>query len=216
MKIHQIISEDRDLEEAPVGMFKRAAQAGARYFGSDTASGAEDVSDEANKLKKQLSQWMGRSGIKAGTLTFDDLEKFLGMAGYGGLAAAELEKAKSQKTLGQRAGAKLKAIGGGIKGAAQGAVSGAVAGARAANQESMFEQEAEVLDNKVVDRILLAVVQKAARQGGGGVERGKFATGAASKGATKPKLPADVVKIISGLPKDQQQALISAFTKKAG
>jgi hypothetical protein len=116
----------------------------------------------------------------------------------------------------QKAGAKLKAVGAGIKGAAQGAVSGAVAGARAANQESMYEQEAEVLDNKVVDRILLAVVQKAARQGGSGVERGKFATGAASKGSTKPKLPADVVKIISSLPKDQQQALISAFTKKAG
>jgi hypothetical protein len=213
MKIHQIISEDQDLEEAPVGMLKRAAQAGARYFGSDTASGAEDVSDEANKLKKQLAQWMGRSGISKGTLTFDDLEKFLGMSGYGGLAADELEKAKSQKTLGQKAGSKLKAVGAGIKGAAQGAVKGAVDGARAASQESMYEQEAEVLDNKVIDRILLAVVQKAARQGGGGVERGKYAS---SPKAKKARIPRDVTKILSKLPKDEQEKVIQAITKKAG
>jgi len=172
MKIHQIISENRDLEEAPVGMFQKAGQSIGRYLGFDSAAGAEEVSNEANQLKKQLSRWMGRQGIKSGTLTFDDLEEFLGMVGYGGLAAAELEKAKSQKSLGQKAGAKLKAVGAGVKGAAQGAVAGARSGYQSVSQESINENS-EALSNAVVDRILLAVVQKASRKGSD-VKKGKF------------------------------------------
>lgn len=210
MKVTQIISEDESLDEAPVGMLKRGSQAVRRFFGSDEAEGEEDISDEANRLKKELSRWMGRSRIRSGQLTFDDLENFLNTAGYGGLAAAELEKAKSQKTLGQKVKSKVRATGAGAKAG----VGAAKAAFKQASQESIVEQETEFLSNTVVDRILLAVVSQAAKSSTKGITKGKFA---ANKTATKkPKLPADVVKIISSLPKDQQQKLIAAITKTAG
>ena len=209
MKIYQIVSEDENLIERPVGRFKRAGQAVGRFFGSDVASGQEDISDEANNLKKQLSQWMGRSGIKKGQLTFDDLETFLNRVGYGGLAADELEKAKSQKTFGQRVKDKAKAVGAGAKAG----VDAAKTAYQQASQESITEQESEFLSNAVIDRILLAVVQKASRQGGGEFQKGKFASSPKGKRA---RIPTDVTKILSKLPKDEQEKIVQAITKTAG
>jgi len=218
MKIHQIISEDRDLDEAPVGKIARAGQAIGRYFGSAAASGAEDVSDEANNLKKQLSKWMGGASIAPKTLTIDQLEQFLQKAGYGGMAAKELQalRANRKPSLGQRAKAGIKAAG-----AAAGTAAGKVgqtiknvSGVVPHSQinQGMYEQADQPLTNKEVDKVLLSVVRQSYAKAGKDIKVGKYA----NQGTEKPKLPADVVSIISKLPKDQQQKLIAAFTKRAG
>jgi hypothetical protein len=233
MKVHQIISENPEIDEAPVGMFKKGAQALGRYLGSKTAAGAEEVSDEANGLKKELARWMGQAGIKSGTLTVDQLEKFLAKAGYSGMAAAELEKLRTAKQ--QSSDARQKKIqnfgqrvGAGIAGAKAGVAAARSTYAQRAPQESVFEEAGAPLNNSEVDKVLLAVVKQAALNQGG-AKRGKFAadpapaktapgagTGAPSEKKKKPKIPADVVSIISKLSPEEQQKIMQAITKKVG
>lgn len=233
MKVHQIVSENSEIEEAPVGMFKKGAQALGRYLGSKTAAGAEEVSDEANELKKELSRWMGQAGIKSGTLTVDQLEKFLAKAGYGGMAAGELEKLRTAKQ--QKSDARQKKIqnfgqrvGAGIAGAKAGMQAAKSTYAQRAPQESVFEEAGAPLNNAEVDKVLLAVVKQAALNQGGGAKRGKFAAPPADKAAAgapsgnaaakkkKPRIPSELVSIISKLPPEEQQKIMQALTKKAG
>lgn len=227
MKVHQVISETNDLDEAPMGFLKKAGTAAMRYLGSQTAAGAEKTGDEANALKKQLKQHMGAIGIPKGQLTVDQLEDFLNKAGYGGMAAAELEKlraAKQQKSDAraqkiQRFGQK---VGAGISAAKAGMQAAKSTYAQRSPQESMFEADQSApLTNAEVDAVLMAVVKQAYAKNAP-VKKGKFAAPSAepSKDKTakkaKPKIPADIVSIMQKLSPEDQQKLMQAITKKAG
>lgn len=204
MKIYQLVAEDQDLDEAPVGKLQRAGQAIGRFFGSDHASGQEDISDEANELKKNLSRWMGRSGIKKGQLTLDDLETFLDQVGYGGLAASVIDQARNHKSLGQRVKDKAKAVGAG----ARAGVDAARTAYRQASQESINENETDFLDNKLVDRILLAVVKKAAKTGSKDFKKGKFAQDSKSSDSKGSNKVDDILKSLSDEEKSQLAAAL--------
>jgi hypothetical protein len=81
MKIHQIISEGRDLNEAPVGGIRRFGQKVSAKLGSKGARAKLDVGDDANQMKQDLSTWMAGSGIKKGKLSVADFKSFLTQKG---------------------------------------------------------------------------------------------------------------------------------------
>lgn len=89
MKINDILIEN-DIEEAPAGMIGQAARkVGAKVAGKLGMSGVAgnlatkaNVGDEANRIKKELNQYMAGSGIKKGELELNDFIKFLGNAGF--------------------------------------------------------------------------------------------------------------------------------------
>jgi uncharacterized protein YdaU (DUF1376 family) len=74
----------------------------------------------------------------------------------------------------------------------------------------MYEQDAEGLDNKVVDRILLAVVQKAAKSSDQGVTKGKFANKATDKATDKVD---GILKSLSPEEKSQLATALSGSTQ---
>lgn len=89
MKINDLINEN-DLDEAPAGAIGQAARkigsAVAGKLGMQNAAGKmstkADVGDEANRVKRELGQFMAGSGIKKGELELNDFIKFLGNAGF--------------------------------------------------------------------------------------------------------------------------------------
>lgn len=188
MKIHDIISESADMNEAPAGWLKQKARGLGAKLGSAKAATTLSVGDEANALKKELAAWMAGGGIKKGQLTLADLENYLNLKGYGGLAKAELtqlrkgardaEAAKAAKSAARSA--KMQAVGyraGQMAGAAGSAIQGAaskVAGAAGAAGISEAPALANApLSNQEIDKVLMAVVQKAYRTGAD-FEKGKF------------------------------------------
>ena len=102
MKVYEIVVEDKNLSEKPVGMVKRGLQKIGAYIGSGAAAASDAVSAEANKMAKELKAWMSGSGLKQ--ITIDDLENFLDQKGYGGVAEKAIAdaKKKSQKKRGGR------------------------------------------------------------------------------------------------------------------
>jgi hypothetical protein len=84
MKIHQIVSEDRDLDEAPMGMLSRVGQKIKSKIPGEIGSraqGALAAGDDANAMKKDLARWMGQAGIKKGQLSVTDFKSFLTQKG---------------------------------------------------------------------------------------------------------------------------------------
>jgi hypothetical protein len=81
MKIHQIISEDQTVDEAPSGGISRLGQKVMSKLGSKSAQAKLDVGDDANQMKKDLAVWMSGSGLKKGQLSVADFKNFLGQKG---------------------------------------------------------------------------------------------------------------------------------------
>ena len=86
MKITDILVE-RKINEAPVGMIKRAGLGIASKFGSDTAKGALDTAEIANGLKKAYNYYLGQSGQKP------DSESLIAFFQQNGLSTDGVEKA---------------------------------------------------------------------------------------------------------------------------
>lgn len=81
MNVYDIIAENNDLNEAPMGMMKRAGLGIASKLGNKSARVKLDVGKDTNSMKKDLITWMAGSGIKKGTLSPDDFKNFLGQKG---------------------------------------------------------------------------------------------------------------------------------------
>ena len=110
MKVYEIVVEDKNLSEKPVGMVKRGLQKIGAYIGSGAAAASDAVSAEANKMAKELKAWMSGSGLKQ--ITIDDLENFLDQKGYGGVAEKAIADAKKKSSDTQNAIGKAgKALG---------------------------------------------------------------------------------------------------------
>jgi len=92
MKLNEFLNESDidDIQEAPAGLVRQMARkAGAKVagkLGMKTTAGKlatkANVGDEANRIKRELEQWMAGSGIKKGQLELNDLIAFLGNAGF--------------------------------------------------------------------------------------------------------------------------------------
>jgi len=82
MKITDIVSQKQQkqqVDEAPVGMLKRAGLGIASKLGSQTAKGALDTATMANGLRKQFDYYLGQSGQKPNS---DAIIAFLGANGF--------------------------------------------------------------------------------------------------------------------------------------
>lgn len=64
MKITDIITESKKIDEAPVGMLKRAGMGIAAKLGSHTAQGGLETAKLANNLKNAYSKYLGKSRQK--------------------------------------------------------------------------------------------------------------------------------------------------------
>jgi hypothetical protein len=79
MKITDIVSQKQQVDEAPVGMLKRAGLGIASKLGSQTAKGALNTATMANGLRKQFDYYLGQSGQKPNS---DAIIAFLGANGF--------------------------------------------------------------------------------------------------------------------------------------
>jgi len=81
MKVYDIISEDADVAEAPVGMLKRTGQAIAGKF-SQAAAAKGESSKEANQTFKDLKVWASRGDLDLKNLPVGDFKRFMQQKGY--------------------------------------------------------------------------------------------------------------------------------------
>jgi hypothetical protein len=90
MRVQDIIVENKDLEEAPVGLLKQVgrkigAKAASAVGMKGTAaklSGAAEVGDEARQLKVALQGYAGKTGINIKQMQGPQLAAFLKSKGY--------------------------------------------------------------------------------------------------------------------------------------
>jgi len=86
MKVYDVISESREVDEAPMGwMNKLGNKIKSKIPGEigGRAAGSLEAGSEANAVKKELATYMGRSGIGKGQLTMQQLTTFMTQKGYG-------------------------------------------------------------------------------------------------------------------------------------
>lgn len=81
MKVYDIISEDKEVAEAPVGALKRAGQAIAGKV-SKTAAAKGESSKEANQTFKDLKIWAARGDLDLKNLPVDKFKSFMQQKGY--------------------------------------------------------------------------------------------------------------------------------------
>ena len=79
MKINDILSQKQQIDEAPVGMLKRAGLGIASKLGSTSAKGALDTATMANGLRKQFDYYLGQTGQKPNS---DAIIAFLSANGF--------------------------------------------------------------------------------------------------------------------------------------
>lgn len=87
MKVYDILVESSEVKEAPMGIMGKIGNKIASKVPGEIgrrASGSLESGEEANKVKQELSQFMGRSGIGRGQLSLAQLMTFMNQKGYGG------------------------------------------------------------------------------------------------------------------------------------
>lgn len=82
MKVHELLSETTKVQEAPVGLAKRAGQAIAGKFSKTQARKAE-ISKEANEVFKELKIQFQGSDFDLDNLPADRFIAFMNNKGYG-------------------------------------------------------------------------------------------------------------------------------------
>ena len=88
MIVYDVISESKEVNEAPMGMMQRlGSKLQSKLPGEWGAAGKSklNVGGEANRLKKDLVTFMSGAGIKRGQLTPDDFVNFLDQVGLEGM-----------------------------------------------------------------------------------------------------------------------------------
>jgi len=91
MKVYDIISEDTEVDEAPVGMLKRAGQAIAGTV-SQAAAGKSETSKEANQVFKDLKVQASRGEIDLDSMPVDKFKSFMQQKGYDDNLDQQIEK----------------------------------------------------------------------------------------------------------------------------
>ena len=88
MKVYDVISESKEVTEAPMGMIQRlGSKLQSKLPGNLGAAGKSklNVGGEANRLKKDLVTYMSGAGIGRGQLTPDEFVQFLDQVGLEGM-----------------------------------------------------------------------------------------------------------------------------------
>ena len=91
MKIYDIVKEEQSVQEAPVGLAKRAGQAVAGKV-SKTAARKGEVSKEANDVFKELKVQFKGGGADLNNLPVEEFAAFMDKKGYGNGIEQQIEK----------------------------------------------------------------------------------------------------------------------------
>lgn len=94
MKLSEIIAESHELNEAPMGIIKKAGLGLASKF-SSKAAGKLSLGSEANNLRKDFDFWLGRTNQKA---TVNTLRQFLKQEGHPTDTAEQILKSLEQSS----------------------------------------------------------------------------------------------------------------------
>jgi hypothetical protein len=161
MKIREIVTESKKLDEAPMGMLSRAGRRVAASVGHSASAGALKTGEKANQMKKEYKAHLGEIGEKASK---ENLLNFLKLQGLP-TAAAEQALDNVKPTTAQKVGGAVATVAKGLGGAVVGAAKGAVQGAKAATQK---QSTAESLNNPplssaAIDQAITAAVQQKAK-----------------------------------------------------
>jgi len=91
MKVYDIISEDEEVAEAPVGMLKRAGQKIAGTV-SQAAAGKSETSKEANQVFKDLKIQTSRGELDLNNMPVEKFKSFMQKKGYDDNLDQQIEK----------------------------------------------------------------------------------------------------------------------------
>ena len=87
MKIHDLLLERKQIDEAPLGLLKKTGLGVAKAFGSGNAAGKLDTGNTANELHKNFMTYLGKTGEEPEAAT---LIAFLKSQGYPTAKASKL------------------------------------------------------------------------------------------------------------------------------
>lgn len=158
MKVNEIVAESKDIDEAPVGALRQAgrkmAARGLAKIGMKGKAGQiatrVDVGDEANRIKRELQNWLSGSGIKPNELEVNDFVNFLQNVGF--------SRKEITKTIRKHAPKQQ-----------QDDLTTLTA--------SQYSEISEAVDKRVVDKVIRDLVQIGFKaQAGGKQARSKYAT----------------------------------------
>jgi len=192
MKITELVTESRRIDEAPMGMLNKFGNKIASKFGSDKSTGKLKSGDVANKLYSAFNQYLGQSGQQP---TWPVVKNWLVSNKYpvkmaqkvydGAKAAAKIPQGPSfgdkAKDVGRAALDKGKQLGGKIKTAMT------PTGSADLSQGNVLEAAGAPLDKKTLEKVFMAAAQEAAvvvqqqnqqRSGMSGQQGGKSSQGA--------------------------------------
>jgi DNA-binding protein YbaB len=168
MKITELVTESRKIDEAPMGMLNKFGNKIASKFGSDKSTGKLKSGDVANKLYSAFNQYLGQSGQQPTWLVVSNwLQsnkypiKMAKKVADGAKAAAKIPQGPSLgtrvKDAGRAALAKGQELGGKIKTAIT------PKGSADLSQGNVLEAVAQPLDKKTLEKVFLAAAQEAAQ-----------------------------------------------------
>lgn len=224
MKITELVTESRKIDEAPMGMLNKFGNKIASKFGSDQATGRLKSGDVANKLFSAFNQYLGQSGEQP---TWPVVSKWLQSNKYPIKAAQKVvQGAKAQAaipkgpSLGQRAGAAINNAGGKIRQGAEKVANYAMdkAGAPGEFAEGKInEASGAPLDKKTLEKVFIAAAQEAAvivqqRKQGGGQQGGQKGGLSVQQGGKSQGGDAKLAQRVSNL--EQEVAALKGSGKK--
>lgn len=154
MLISEILNED-ELNERPVGLLTRGIYKLGSKLGSSRAMAGHEVSKEANLLKREFLSKLEGGAVSPNAVDPKLLQNFLNDKGYGDIGKKIISDTLKSVSTGSSASASAAKV----------------AGLPAPTKKR------KTLTNKMVDEILLKVVQAAYLQVGGSKRKGRFATG---------------------------------------
>lgn len=169
MKITELVTESRRIDEAPMGMLNKFGNKIASKFGSDKSTGKLKSGDVANKLYSAFNQYLGQSGQQP---TWPVVKNWLESNKYpvkmaqkvydGAKAAAKIPQGPSfGDRIKQGAGNIKNKISTGMDNLANKAMD--LGGAPDAMAESLIkEAQAAPLDKKTLEKVFMAAAQEAA------------------------------------------------------
>jgi hypothetical protein len=227
MKITELVTESRKIDEAPMGMLNKFGNKVLSKFGNDKSTGKLKSGEVANKLYSAFNQYLGQSGQQP---TWPVVSKWLQANKYpikqaqkvvqGAKDAAKIPQGPSfgdkVKDVGRAALDKGKQIGGKIKTAMT------PTGSADLSQGNVLEATGAPLDKKTLEKVFMAAAQEAAvivqqrkqDKAGGGQQQGQRGGLSVQQGGKDPQMAQKVDDLEQRVSNLEQQAGAGKSTRK--
>lgn len=221
MKITELLTESRKIDEAPMGMLNKFGNKVLSKFGNDKSTGKLKSGDVANKLYSAFNQYLGQSGqqptwpvvsnwLKANKYPIKQAEKIV----KGARAADKIPKSgiiNRVQQLGKSALDKAGELGDKFKNKGSGS-------ADLSNGNVVSEAAGAPLDKKTLEKVFMAAAQEAAvivqqqkqnKMNGGGQQQNRQGNGgglSVQQGGKDPQITQKVDDLEQRVSNLEQQA----------